>query len=90
MDYTNFTSLAPHEEQAFVVYEKQMHETSQKGLRIGMIAGGVLFLLVVGMYFGISPTHKASEEETEDLQKAKPAATDKAATDKAPAETPSK
>ncbi len=89
MDYQNFTSLAPHEEQAFVVYEKQMHETSKKGLRSGLIAGGVFFVLVLGLYFGFKQTHKPTEEETEALQKAKPAATDKAAAP-APAEAPGK
>jgi hypothetical protein len=73
--YQDFTSLAPQDEQTFVVYERQMQESLKKGRNVGAIVGGVLFLLMMGIYFGVSPTHKASEEEATsgEAQKAKPA-----------------
>lgn len=85
--YQDFTSLAPQDEQTFVVYERQMQESLKKGRNVGAIIGAALFLLMMGIYFGISPTHKPSEEEAAsgEAQKPKPAA---AADKDAPAEAP--
>jgi hypothetical protein len=54
-DYHNFTSLAPHEEAQFVVFERRTQESLQKAFMIGLIASLAFGLLAVGVYFGVAP-----------------------------------
>jgi hypothetical protein len=54
-DYSQFTSLPPHEEAAFVVFERNTQESLQKAFMIGMISAVSFGLLALGIYFGVSP-----------------------------------
>lgn len=54
-EYHNFTSLQPHEEAQFVVFERRTQESLQKAFLIGAISSGFVFLVAVGIYFGVEP-----------------------------------
>ena len=54
----NFTSLPPSEERTFVVYEEYMMVNSRRATRVGMIAGGIVGLLVVLIVFAVTPDKK--------------------------------
>jgi|GEM_PF-3144631 len=54
-DFNNFTSLAPHEEAQFVVFERRTQESLHKAFLIGAISSLVFGLLAVGVYFGVEP-----------------------------------
>ncbi len=66
-DYNNFTSLPPDEERTFVVYERLSVENSKKAMTIGMIAGGVFFLITLLVVFSHSKP-KESKIKKEDIQ----------------------
>src|SRR5262245_54275715 len=53
--YQNFTSLPPHEEQTFIVYEQRMAEAGSKGLTMGAVAGAIILVIAVGIYLGVDP-----------------------------------
>lgn len=98
MEYNNFTSLPPEEERAFIVFEKRTREASSKSLQLGVIAGGIVFLLVMVLFLAFdAPENKhaaAAEEESElgaEDKPAKPAAKAEepvAPAEEAPAEAP--
>lgn len=78
-DYNNFTSLAPHEEQQFVVFERHTQENLQKAFLIGLISSLAFGLIAVGIYFGVTPK-KDDMAKDMDMQQLK--------SKKAPAEAP--
>jgi hypothetical protein len=55
--YNNFSSLPPHEEQAFIVYEQRTAEAGSKAVTFGAIAGAIVLVIAVGIYLGIEPRH---------------------------------
>lgn len=62
-EYSNFSSLPAHEEQAFVVYERHGQEAMAKGKNLGFIVGGVMLVLSIGMYVGLGRVHPPPAEE---------------------------
>lgn len=54
-EFHNFTSLQPHEEAQFVVFERTSAENSHKAFLIGVISSVVFGLIAVGIYFGVEP-----------------------------------
>jgi hypothetical protein len=54
-DFHNFSSLPPHEEQTFIVYEQRMAEATKKGLTLGAIAGVIVLIVAIGIYKGVDP-----------------------------------
>ncbi len=81
-EYSNFTSLAPQDEAAMVVFERSTTENLQKSMMIALIAAVGIGLLSVVIFFGFPPPAKKHAAEPE-----------KAQTQKAPAEaapTPAK
>ena len=74
-EYSNFTSLAPQDEAAMVVFERSTPENLQKAMMIALISALGIGLLSIVIFFGFPPPpHK------------KPAEAEKAQTQKAPAE----
>lgn len=69
-DYHNFTSLAPHEEAQFVVFERRTQESQQKAFMIALISGGVVLLAALGLYFGVTP-HKDETSKGMDMEQLK-------------------
>lgn len=76
-EYNNFTSLPPHEEASFVVFERFTQENQHKSLMTGLISGLSVGVIGVIIYFGFAPAKKKHAEA--------PAA---GQTQKAPAEAP--
>lgn len=62
-DYTNFTSLPPDQEAAFVVFERRTAETMSKAAMIGLLAGAAVFVLGLGIYFGVSPQENQAHRD---------------------------
>ena len=63
-EYHNFTSLQPHEEAQFVVFERRTQESLQKAMMIGLISSLAFGLLAVGVYFGVEP---AKDDTAKDM-----------------------
>lgn len=55
MTYTDFTSLPPEEERAFVVYEQTSRESGKKAMTLGAIVGILVGLFGVILYFAVEP-----------------------------------
>lgn len=47
MTYESFSSLPPHEEQQFVVFEQRTAESAKKAMVIGTGVAGSLFLVIL-------------------------------------------
>ncbi len=56
MNYQNFTSLPPEEEQQFVVFERQSVESQKSALTIGLIVAGALGFLLILIQLTVTPT----------------------------------
>lgn len=54
----DFSSYPPQLEQSFVVYEQRTVKTQRDAWTLGWIVGGLFFLIVVGISFGVEPNHK--------------------------------
>ncbi|MCA9678660.1 MAG: hypothetical protein H6709_03180 [Kofleriaceae bacterium] len=54
-EFQNFSSFPPEQEATFVVYEQRVADASKKGLTMGAIAAGIIFLLALVIKFGITP-----------------------------------
>ncbi len=54
-EYHNFTSLQPHEEAQFVVFERRTQESQHKAWMIALISSVAVGLVAVGIYFGVEP-----------------------------------
>ena len=54
-DYSNFTSFPPEQEAQFVVFERYQKEALDKGFKLAAIAGAVVAVLALGLYFGVTP-----------------------------------
>jgi len=92
MEYKNFTSLPPEQEQSFVIYEQTSIESGKKALTLGMICGGVVGVLAIIFYMAFDPPKNAhavepeSELAEEVAPKAAPAPKPAPAPEAAPAE----
>ena len=62
-EFNNFTSLHPHEEAQFVVFERKTQESLQKAFLIGVISSLVFGLLAVGVYFGVDPAEDKTSKD---------------------------
>jgi hypothetical protein len=69
----NFTSLPPHEERTFVVYEEYMATNRKKATTLGLIVGGIVGLIVVLIVLSVTPDtkEKISAEDMQGLTRAK-------------------
>ena len=65
MEYKNFTSLPPEQEQSFVIYEQTSIESGKKALTLGMICGGVVGVLAIIFYMAFDPPKNAHAVEPE-------------------------
>ena len=94
MEYKNFTSLPPEQEQSFVIYEKTSIESGKKALMLGSICGGVVGVLAIIFYMAFDPpvsshaVEPESELAEEAAPKAAPAPVEAAPEEAAPAEAP--
>ncbi len=70
-EYSNFTSLPPDQEAAFVVFERRTQEALAKSTMIGLISGLAVLLLGFVVYFGITPEedHTAKDMDMNQLKK---------------------
>lgn len=57
MEFQNFTSLPPEQEQTFVVFEKTSVESGKKAMTIGVVAGAIFGICVIALVF----SHDAPE-----------------------------
>ena len=62
-EYVNFTSLPPEQEATFVVYERRTQEALSKSLVIALAAGATVFLIAVGLYFGVKPEEDKTSKD---------------------------
>jgi hypothetical protein len=53
--FQNFTSLPPHEEQTFIVYEQRMAAASKTGVTFAAIIGAIILVFAFFIYLGIEP-----------------------------------
>ena len=65
--FENFSSLSPAQEQTFTVYEERMAEATKKGFTVGAIVAGIMFVLMLGVYFGVSPEDPDNEAMAKDM-----------------------
>ncbi len=65
MEYKNFTSLPPEQEQSFVIYERTSIESGKKALTLGMICGGIVGVLAVIFYAAFDPPPSAHAVQPE-------------------------
>ena len=85
-EYSNFTSLPPEQEAAFVVFERHQKENLDKGFKIGAIAAAIFAVLALGVYFGVTPEEDKIGKDMDLNQLKKKSKTDTpAATPEAPA-----
>ncbi len=70
-DYSNFTSFPPEQEAQFVVFERYQKEALDKGFKLAAIAGAVVAVLALGLYFGVTPKedNKAKDMDLNQLKK---------------------
>lgn len=54
----DFSSWPREQEATFQVFEQRNAESSTKAWMAGGIAAGVVFVFLVGVYFGVAPVHK--------------------------------
>tara|TARA_R110002096_G_scaffold77896_6_gene183260 strand:- start:25059 stop:25448 length:390 start_codon:yes stop_codon:yes gene_type:complete len=65
MEYKNFTSLPPEQEQSFVIYEKTSIESGKKALTLGTICGAVVGVFAIIFYFAFDPPKSSHYVEPE-------------------------
>ncbi len=58
MNHVDFSSWPREQEATFAVYEARSAESSRKGFLYGGIAGLVFFVLLVGIYAGVTPDRR--------------------------------
>lgn len=84
-EYHNFTSLPPHEEAQFVVFERQSQESQQKAFLIAVISSVAFGLLSLGIYFGVEPEE---DNTAKDMDMTQLKSKDKVEKEKAPTPNP--
>ncbi len=97
MDYKNFTSLPPEQEQSFVIFERTSVEAGKKAMTIGAICGAVfgVFIVMLVMSFDApenkhavkKPSAKVGEAKAKPAAAPAPAPVEAAPAEAAPAET---
>ncbi len=65
MEYKNFTSLPPEQEQSFVIYEKTSIESGKKALTLGVICGVAVGVFAVIFYLAFDPPKNAHAVDPE-------------------------
>ena len=65
--FENFSSLSPAQEQTFTVYEERMAVASKKSVTVSAIVAGIMFVLMLGVYFGVSPEDPDNEAMSKDM-----------------------
>jgi hypothetical protein len=58
MSYVDFSSWPRDQEQSFVVYEQRAAESQKKAWVIGIVAALAVFVVMVGIYAGVTPEIK--------------------------------
>lgn len=58
MSYVDFSSWPRDQEQTFVVYEQRANESQKAAWMAGLVAAIAVFVLMVGIYAGVSPEIK--------------------------------
>lgn len=59
MEFQNFTSLPPEQEQAFVVFEKTSVESGKKAMTFGVVTGAIFGIVVIALVFSHDPPKNA-------------------------------
>ena len=73
MNFENFSSLPPAQEQQFVIYEQRSAESQQKATMLAIVAGAITLVLSLAVYFGMAPSeHKTAKPAVEGSTLAKP------------------
>ena len=72
-EYSNFTSLAPQDEAALVVFERTTQENLHKAMMIGLVSGIGILLVSLVIFFGFSPPEKKHAPEAPSQTKTAPA-----------------
>ena len=74
MEYQNFTSLPPAEEQTFVIYERTTNEAGKKAMTLGAICGGVVGIFALLLFFSYdAPINAHAVEPETDIAEEAPA-----------------
>ena len=82
MSHVDFSSWPREQEQTFVPFEQHNQQSQQKAWMIGGIAAAVVFVFMVGVYFGVAPE---KHDITKDMNMS-----NLSKKSEAPAETPAK
>ncbi len=73
MNFENFSSLPPAQEQQFVIYEQRSAESQQKATMLAIVAGAITLVISLAVYFGMAPSeHKTDKPAAEGSTLAKP------------------
>ena len=74
MEYQNFSSMPPEQEQSFVIYERTTAESSKKAMTLGAIAGGIVGVFAVMLFLSFDAPINAHAVELEtDIEEEAPA-----------------
>ena len=75
MEYRDFTSMPPEEEQSFVIYERTSRESGKKAMTLGAICGGVIGVFALMLFVAFDPPKNAHavDPETDIEEEAAPA-----------------
>jgi hypothetical protein len=85
MSYMDFSSWPREQEQHFVVYEQHSQESSKKALMAGVVAAIAAFVVMLGIYAGVSPDKR---DVAKDMNMSNLTSTPQKAAPAAPAPTP--
>jgi hypothetical protein len=67
MEYQDFTSLPPEQEQSFIIYERTSSESLKKAMTLGTISGVVVGVLALMLFFSYdAPPNIHAEPMPED------------------------
>lgn len=80
MELQSFSSLPPHEEAQFVVFERATQEGLHKGFMAALITSIAIAVLSLAIYFGFAPEKKHKKAEDDKTQTTKGSAKGEAAT----------
>lgn len=74
MEYQDFTSLPPEQEQSFIIYERTSNESAKKAMTLGAIFGAVVGVFALILFFSFdAPRNAHAVDPVSDIEEEAPA-----------------
>ena len=74
MEYQDFTSLPPEQEQSFIIYERTSNESGKKAMTLGAISGAVVCVIALILFFSYDAAPNAhAVDPVSDIEEEAPA-----------------